>query len=120
VKIVTYKRAEKVLKKLLSFSKEPNLAFEFNQIIKDSLKRISGDKLETDLDFLTKEGLIGSISINSYQAIYVTSHGYTYFDEKHSLDKGVHLTELRVHVLYPSIVAFITFWLGFFLGHMTK
>ncbi|ARW13396.1 hypothetical protein [Lactiplantibacillus plantarum] len=115
-----YKRAEKILKKLLSFSEKPNLAFEFNQIIKASLKRISGDKLESDLEFLTKEGLIGFVGINSYQAIYVTNSGYTYFDEKHSMNKTIHRTELRVHMLYPSIVAFITFLVGFFLGHMTK
>ncbi|QHM23525.1 hypothetical protein [Lactiplantibacillus plantarum] len=90
-----YKRAEKILKKLLSFSEKPNLAFEFNQIIKASLKRISGDKLESDLEFLTKEGLIGFVGINSYQAIYVTNSGYTYFDEKHSMNKTIHRTETK-------------------------
>ncbi|WP_436670368.1 hypothetical protein [Lactiplantibacillus argentoratensis] len=109
------KQLEKLLKTIIQTSNELNRT-NISQLT-ESLA-CSTDELLPDIIALEKLGMITKVA-NGY-LITVTPLGLNHFQTKHEKFWASLWTELRVHLFYPALLSFITFWIGFWLGHVTK
>lgn len=81
---------------------------------------LTENELYAEIDSLFKEDILGYKGYPVTEAqLFLFSKGRDFVENLLEKRSSSFWTEIRVHLMYPTIMSFITFWIGFWLGHKT-